>query len=184
MTRPASITISPRQRRILTQILSHLDAWPRMQLRAKIILLSAQGYTLKEIANQLAVTQSTVSIWRKEWRQQVAILRADEEAHDDAVLTLVIINVLYRGATKVKSSTISKEQLAQMMTIFEEDPTDSGYTIQSWTMHTVASEGIRRGIVPSTITGNMLASELRKIGFRNPAPSASRPNQRRILIKK
>lgn len=166
----ASITISQRQREMLTQILSFLDAWPLIQQRAQVVLLSAQGLTVKEIADQTAITQATVAIWRREWRKKMTTLQEVEDAQDDTVLILTIINALHRGSTKVKSSKISEEQLVQLIAIFEEDPKDSGYEIESWTMHAVANEGIQRGIVPPTITGNKLASELRKIGFRNETP--------------
>lgn len=161
------ITLSKRQRKILTQISSFANVKKALAQRAKIILLSDQRITMKEIADQIEVAISTVTIWRSKWRQMMSTLQEIEEANDDISLTLAIINALHRGASKVKSPAISEEQLAQMIAIFDENPEESGYKIEFWTTHIVTQESIQRGIVPPTFTGNMFASELRKIGFRN-----------------
>lgn len=168
------ITLSKRQHEILTQISSNLNIGTLLAQRAKIILLSHQGIKLKEIATQVEVAESTVAIWRSKWRQKMSILQEKEETNDDISLTLAIIDTLHRGPSKVKSSAISEKQLTQMIAIYDENPKNSGYETESWTAHLVTKESIRRGIVPSTVTGNMFASELRRIGFRNRSAPPSR----------
>lgn len=58
------ISLTEEERTVLNVWL-HLPSSARLVLRAKIILLAADGRTNQEIAHQLRASRKTVSLWRR-----------------------------------------------------------------------------------------------------------------------
>ena len=63
-----SISLSEEERTTLSAWL-RLPTPDRLALRAKIILLAADGRTNQEIASQLRTTPRTVSLWRRRFQE-------------------------------------------------------------------------------------------------------------------
>ena len=69
-TRPKAMKVAPRislteEERTTLNVWLRLPTSARLALRAKIILLAADGRTNQEIARQLRTTPRTVSLWRR-----------------------------------------------------------------------------------------------------------------------
>ena len=70
MRRAASIELSPEERRALEKWASGRRTPARLVLRARIILLAAQGAENQQIAEQLDTSRQTVGLWRQRYVEQ------------------------------------------------------------------------------------------------------------------
>ena len=97
------ISLSEEERTTLNVWL-HLPTPARLAVRAKIILLAADGRTNQEIARQLRVTPRTVSLWRRRF-QEGRLVGIVKEVHrkrkskvDEATIRLVLQKMKERRA--------------------------------------------------------------------------------------
>ena len=70
MRRAPVIQLSESDQKILTQWSRGRRTPARLVLRAKIILLAAEGHENREIAAELAISRPTVGLWRKRFAGQ------------------------------------------------------------------------------------------------------------------
>ena len=129
-------------------------------LRARIILLAAEGKNHSEIANELDISVDMARLWRRRWASFDSI-PLDE---------LSISERLVDGPRPGKPTTISPEQVCQIIALACEAPGLSGRPISQWTSRELADEIMRRGIV-ETISPRH-AQRLLKRGIYSPTLSA------------
>jgi putative transposase len=64
----APVMVSPEQREVLEQLVRTHSTPQQLALRARIMLLAADGVGVRESAEELDVWPKTVRRWRKRWR--------------------------------------------------------------------------------------------------------------------
>jgi transposase len=149
---PERITTTPRQRRVLGQIVRRHTSTQQQGRRAKAILAAADGATNAAVGRQVGMTEDTARTWRRRWALAgEALLAAEAEADgghgDDRALTTIILGVLADESRSGAPATFTPEQLCQLMAVACEPPGDSGRPISQWTPRELADEASKRGIV-------------------------------------
>lgn len=136
-------------------------ATPQQQvLRARIILLAADGKSNTQIAGALAVTREMVGLWRNRWASFAALPLAD----------LSVSERLEDAPRPGKPMILTPEQICQITALACEKPEKSGRPISQWTGREIADELMARGLV-ATISPRH-AQRLLKRGICNPTVSA------------
>jgi putative transposase len=105
--------------------------------RARIILRAADGLNNSEIARELALEPDTVRLWRQRWVNLSGVALAD-------------LSVADRLADAPRSGTparITPEQVARIVALACEAPSESGRPVSQWSTTELAAEIMRRGIV-------------------------------------
>ena len=109
----------------------------QLALRARIVLLAAEGKTNAEISREMSVTVDTARLWRERWRSFAGIpmeeLSIDERLED--------------APRPGAPARFSAEQVCQIVALVCEVPEQSGRPISQWTARELADEVIRKGVV-------------------------------------
>ena len=90
---PEPITATPRQRRVLEQIVRRHTSTQRQVRRARAVLAAADGATNAAAGRRAGMTEDTARTWRQRWAVASAALLAAEvkdEEDDDRALGQVI----------------------------------------------------------------------------------------------
>jgi putative transposase len=165
---PPAIPVTEAERQELQTLVRARTTAQQLALRARIILLLADGGNAPQVARQVGTTRRTVRLWRRHWleRQGEAVWARLQDAP--------------RLGTP---ATFTAEQWCQIMALACEPPEHCGRPISQWTVREVADEAIKRGIV-TTISARHVGRFLK--GGRAQAPSQSllaergaRPGRRR-----
>ena len=146
---PLDLTLD--ERRDLTALVRRHTAPQQLVLRARIILLAADGLNNSQIARTLGLEADTVRLWRQRWQtwQDVALTdRSVAERLTDAP----------RSGCPAR---ITPEQVCRIVALACEAPSAAGRPISQWTGREIAAEIVSRGIVP-TISGRHAARLLKK----------------------
>jgi len=108
-----------------------------LALRARIVLLAAEGLRTEAIARHLQVEADTVRQWRARWHVSAGSAPTDQR-------------VAARLADRPKSgrpARITPEQICQIIALACEIPADSDRPISQWSARELADEIRQRGIV-------------------------------------
>jgi putative transposase len=136
----APITLTPEQEADL-RALARAHKTPRkLAERAEMILRSAAGTGVREIARQLCVWPKTVRHWRSRWLsgQAEAAARLADEPRPGA------------------PATFPPEQVCAIMALACEPPEKSSeLPLSHWSQSELAREAVRRGIVDSISHGSV-----------------------------
>lgn len=160
--RPAIQVVLDREtRQALEEFVRRRLAPQQLVLRARIILLAADGKSSTEIADELAITREMVGLWRRRWASLAAIPLSE----------LSISERLEDAPRSGAPQTITPEQLCQITALACEAPEKSGRPISQWTGQEIADEIMQRGIVDSISPRH--AQRLLKRGICNPTASAT-----------
>lgn len=152
MARPQSkpIVLTDRQSAILRHVAGCPSKAYRLVQRARIILHIAEGANNAQVARALGVTEYTPRLWRGRWLAASDLLAAAEtEGCDDKTLIALVENALADEPRSGAPSTFTAEQVVQIVALACEKPEDSGRPISHWTLHELADEAVKRGIVES-----------------------------------
>jgi putative transposase len=105
--------------------------------RARIVLLAADGKNNSEIARELALEPDTARLWRQRWLGLSGMASRE-------------LGVADRLSDAPRSGTparISPEQVARIVALACEAPSESGRPVSQWSTTELAAEIMRRGIV-------------------------------------
>ena len=108
-------------------------------LRARVVLLAAQGANNSQIAGQLGIETDTARFWRQRW-----LATADQPLSE--------LSLSQRFADAPRSGApahISSEALCQIMALACRPPAEVGRPITEWTARELAEEAIAQGLVSS-----------------------------------
>lgn len=152
--RAAKIILSVQERRELDGLIRTHSTPQQLALRARIILLAADGLSVNESAERLGVWRKTVSEWRKRWRSESSQREILERLGDKP----------RSGAPAV----ITAEQVCAIIALACEPPSDSGHPITHWSQQAVADEAMRRGIV-ETISQRSVGRFFKRNGLETPS---------------
>jgi putative transposase len=137
----APIALTPAQAEEL-QRLARAHKTPRkLAERAEMILRSAAGTSVREIARQLGVWPKTVRHWRARWLALPAEVPVAARLADTA----------RPGAP----ATFTPEQVCAIMALACEPPEQSNLPLSHWGQSELAREAVRRGIVDSISHGSV-----------------------------
>lgn len=131
------IELNEKELAALTQITRRHQSEQQQVIRAKIVLLAAQGYTNGKIAKALSIHIDTARLWRNRWAMFQGI---DVEKLS---ITERLVDVPRLG----KPSQITAEQRCQIAALACETPAAAGRPISQWTEREIAAELMKRGII-------------------------------------
>lgn len=116
--------------------------------RARVVLMSADGFTNVEQARVLGVDEQRVRRWRRRWAEGADKVFAAEatDGNDLAEVIADTLDDLYRSGAPCR---FTAEQVAQIIALACEKPEDSGRPVSHWTPRELADEAIKREIVDS-----------------------------------
>ena len=158
---PPAVTLTTEERRELAAIVRRPSTPQQLALRARIILLAADGANNSQIARQLGVEVGTPRLWRGRWLGLAAVPLAE----------LSVAERLEDAPRPGGPCRITGEQVCRITALACEAPAGSDRPISQWSGRELADEVIRRGIV-DTISPRH-ATRLLKRGICSPTASAT-----------
>ena len=158
---PVQIELDTDTQKALEALMRRHSTPQQIVMRARIILLAADGMNNTQIKDELGVSIDMVRLWRKRWASFINI----------PLKELTVSERLEDEPRPGRAPTISAEQVSQIITLACEAPEKSGRPISQWTGREIADEIIARGIV-ETISPRH-AERLLKRGICNPTASAT-----------
>jgi len=135
--RPPAVELTADERRELEGLSRRHKTGQQLADRARIVLRAADGLNNSEIARELALEPDTVRLWRQRW------LGVSGMAPE-------VLDVADRLSDAPRSGTparITPEQVARIVALACEAPSESGRPVSQWSTTELAAEIVRRGIV-------------------------------------
>jgi putative transposase len=135
--KPPAVDLTDEERRDLEALTRRHKTGQQVAERARIVLLAADGLNNSEIARELALEPDTVRLWRQRWLRTSGVALAD-------------LSVVDRLADAPRSGTparITPEQVARIVALACEAPSEAGPPVSQWSTTELAAEIMRRGIV-------------------------------------
>jgi len=135
--KPPEIVLMKEERSALERLVRARTAGQQLVVRARIVLLAAEGLSTEEVARRLHMDSDTVRQWRARWRERTGGPQAER-------------SVAQRLADAPKSgrpARITPEQICQIIALACEKPADSDRPVSQWSARELADEIMRRGIV-------------------------------------
>ena len=149
--KPPPVELTPDERHALEALIRQHTAPQQGVLRARIILLAADGLNNSQIARTLGVETDTVRLWRQRWQVFQGIALAD----------LSVAERLSDAPRPGCPARITPEQVCRIVALACEAPRATGRPISQWSGREIAAAIIDRGIVP-TISPRHAARLLQK----------------------
>lgn len=131
------ITLTAMESQGLKKISQRYSTSQQFALRARIILLAAEGKNNAEIAQTLNITPDTVRLWRQRW------LTLQPIAAKDLSLEERLQDLPRPGAP----AHLTADQICQIEQLACEKPEQAGRPISHWTGREMADEIVKRGIL-------------------------------------
>jgi putative transposase len=154
------VALSEKEQEALSRISRRYRSEQQVALRARIVLLAAQGHSNAQIAHELSINVDTARLWRDRW---VGLQGIDLD-------TLSVAERLQDAPRPGKRPEITAEQRCQIAALACEAPSKAGRPISQWTGREIAEEVIARGIVKQLSPRH--AGRLLKKGGSNRSASA------------
>lgn len=144
-----TITLTSRQKEILTEISRSRTCSKAHIIRSKIILYAAEGMQNKDISPKVCLAREMVGRWRKRWKEsQPMLLEMEAKQEKDFRYKKVIRYILTDKARAGVTPKFTAEQICQILSVACEKPEDSNLPLSHWSRPSLRLEIIRRGIVP------------------------------------
>jgi len=145
-----AVELTARQQGVLEALTRASSTPQQLAERCRIVLRSAQGKRNLHQAAELGVDRQRVRRWRGRWAAaQERLAVAEAEGANDKDLRALIVSVLSDGKRTGGPPKFSPEQMAEIISLACEPPSDSGLPVSHWTPPELAREAIKRGIVES-----------------------------------
>ena len=129
--KPPEITLTEEERNELESLVRARATGQQVVVRARIVLLAAQGLSTEEVARRLHLDSDAVRKWRARWR----------------VRTGSVVERLADAPKSGRPARITPEQFCQIIALACEIPADSERPISHWSARELADEIMKRGIV-------------------------------------
>jgi putative transposase len=135
--RAVVLEVDDEMRAALQKIERQYSTSQQLAQRVRIILLASAGKTHSQISQALGISIDMARLWRNRWSSFAPI-----------PLTELSVSERLEDAPRAgKPSTISAEQVCQIVALACEAPEKSGRPISQWTGREIADELIRQKIV-------------------------------------
>ena len=135
--KPVRIELEQQTRERLEDLIRRYSTPQQLVVRARIILVAADGKNHTQIAQELGISVDMARLWLYRW-------------HSFASIPLAEVSVSERledGPRPGKPTTIRPEQVCRIVALACEAPAQSDRPISQWTGREIADEIMRRGIV-------------------------------------
>jgi putative transposase len=149
--KPPPAELTGEERQALEALVRRHQAGQQIALRARIVLLAADGLNNSEIARELALEPDTVRLWRHRWRSFAGVALAE-------VSGAARLADARRPGTPAR---ITPEQVCRIVALACEAPAAAGRPLSQWSGREIADEILRRGIV-ATISPRHAARLLKR----------------------
>lgn len=144
------VVLSVAQRGALERLVRAYTTPQHITQRARIVLLSAEARPNVEQAAALGVDHQRVRRWRRRWvAGQAAIAAAEANQGEDPYIDDLVVTLLADERRAGRKPTFTAEQVAQIIAVACEKPTECDREVSHWTARELADELIKRGIVVS-----------------------------------
>ena len=157
---PPAVPLTAQERRDLVALARRPSAPQQLALRARIILLAADGANNSMIARHLSVDMGTPRRWRGRWLGLAAVPLAE----------LSVAERLEDAPRPGGPCRITGEQVCRITALACEAPQGADRPISRWSGRELADEVVKRGIV-DTISPRH-AARLLKRGICSPIAAA------------
>ncbi len=137
--KPQQIKLTEAEKRELDRLINAHNTPQQIAKRAWIVREAGAGKNNAEIAREIQVAISTVHWWRKRWLLLQAIPLVELSVHDR------LEDLPRPGAP----SSITADQMCQLIALACERPEELERPISHWTRQEMADELMKRGIVKS-----------------------------------
>jgi putative transposase len=144
-----SLTLSPLQRRILEEHVARRQCTQGLALRARIVLLAADGRGVSPTARDLHVDVKTVRLWRNRWAEASAGWEENAEDWDEKVWRQKIEQTLSDAPRSGAPCTFQPEHVCQIIALACKSPRELGVPVSHWSAADLQREVLERKIVPS-----------------------------------
>lgn len=128
---PAPVTVTETQQNDLHGLIRKQTSPQHHVMRARIILMAAEGSGVHETMRRLDIGRSTVQSWRRRWQESPsgdALVRLKDRPRSGA------------------PATYTPEQICSIIALACERPQDGGHPMTHWTQQALADEAMQRGI--------------------------------------
>lgn len=129
------LVLSVEERSELERLMRSHSTPQQLALRARMIVLAADGAGIGETAQRLGVWRKGVSLWRARWLA----------ASPGTPVAERLADARRAGAP----ARITPEQICAIVALACERPEDSGVPLSQWSASDLAREAVRRGIIPA-----------------------------------
>jgi Homeodomain-like domain len=148
--RPASVTLSARQRSWLEHLGRCQTASVRLARRVNVLLALADDPCLEKVAQSQGLTRVSVRLWRDRWLDAAdGLAAAEADGVCDPNLLDLIEAALDDAPRPGGPAAFSAEQIVAIVAVACEPPSKSGRPISHWTHAELADEVKKRQIVKS-----------------------------------
>jgi transposase len=158
--KPPEIVLSAAERAALERVARAHTTGQQLAVRARIVLLAADGLTTSAVARALGLHVDTARQWRARWHQ------SRDVPLDEVGVAARLADAPKPGAP----ARLTPEQVCQMIALACELPAATGRPISQWTGRELADEVVRRGITDRLSPRH--AARLLKRGRLAAAPGA------------
>jgi len=151
MPGPATtVEVTPRQRKLLEELTKTGSTPQGLADRCRIVLMSVDERTNLEQAAALGVDRQRVRRWRARWgAAKDRLAAAEEEGASEKDLRALVVGVLRDKHRDGGVTKFGPGQVAAIIALACEPPSDSGLPVSHWTPPELAREAAKRGIVES-----------------------------------
>jgi transposase len=146
----APVHVTAKHRRRLEALVRQRRAPQGVVMRARIILLAAEGAGVRETVKELGIGRATVQRWRARWRESDGQPFAER---------------LCDAARPGTPPTFAPEQICEIIALACEAPSDSERPFTHWTHAALAEAATERGIV-ETISAHSVGRFLREADLK------------------
>lgn len=143
----AKVRLSEQQLSILPELSHSRTVAKCVMQRATIMVLAFEGRQNREIAAPVGLNPPQVGTWRQRWRDSWESLCV-WECHEPRRLREAILEALADAPRPGSPSTMTPEQIVQIIAVACEEPKLSGRPITRWTLDELRDEVLKRKIVP------------------------------------
>ncbi len=166
-----SITISEKQKKILSEITRRTTADFREVNRASLILEIEKGAPNRSIARTVSCSVPKVAHWRLKWLEnQDTLFQIEADAEKSVQLEERIRRILKDNPRPGAPATYSSEEYCRILALALEPPEESGRPISQWSSRELADECGKRGI-----TSGISPRQVGRFLKRNRCQASSQP---------
>jgi transposase len=152
-SRATKLELTAAEGQELTRLVAARSTAQQVVVRARIVLLLAEGRTNVAAGRQVGVSREAVRLWRDRWRTLQAAPLSE----------VAVADRLADAPRPGAPARIGAEQVCAIVALACEAPEQSGRPISQWTGREIAEEITRRGIVETISTRH--AARLLKRGI-------------------
>lgn len=150
-SRATKLELTAVARQELTRLVAARSTAQQLVVRARIVLLLAEGLTQVAIGRQVEISRDAVRLWRDRWLTLQAVPLSELSA----------ANRLADAPRPGAPARSGAEQVCAIIAMACEAPGQSGRPVSQWTGREVAEEVTRRGIL-ETISSRHAARLLKR----------------------